>query len=271
MSILSGKRIPGNAKKGLKSLITVVVACSVLPVLSGACVGGKKVGVDSDVAAHPVTAEQSAAAAHDVHNPGDAVKDWKVALQYLKDGNKRFLEDQTMTRNTNAADRAVLKSGQKPFAVVITCADSRVSPEIYFDQKLGDIFVIRNAGNIASTAALGSIEYAVEHLHSPLVVVVGHSSCGAVNGAFEAKNAHKDEHHEGEHKDEHAVTPENLMTILNAITPVIANSANADDGIHANVAHVVDLIKGNNIVKHVKATVIGAYYNIETGEVSFKE
>ncbi|MCL2182698.1 MAG: carbonic anhydrase [Chitinispirillia bacterium] len=176
-----------------------------------------------------------------------------------------------MTRNTNAADRDVLKSGQKPFAVVITCADSRVPPEIYFDQKLGDIFVIRNAGNIASTTALGSIEYAVEHLHSPLVVVVGHSSCGAVGGAFAAKGEHKGEHKE-EHEGEHAAPPaENLQIILNTISPVIANSGTPDEGIHANIAHVVESIKSNKIVEHVKATVIGAYYNIESGEVSFKE
>ena len=256
MSIFSKKRISGNAKRSLNSFITVVAACAFLPVFSGACAGNK-----TGAAERSGVSEQSAAAVKAVvHNPGDAVTDWKVALQYLKDGNKRYIEDRTMTRNTNAADRAVLKSGQKPFAVIITCADSRVSPEIYFDQKLGDIFVIRNAGNIAAPSVLGSIEYAVEHLHSPLVVVVGHSSCGAVGGAFAATE------HDGE--QEH---PENLQTILNTIIPVIANSGTVDEGIHANVAHVVERIKENKVVEHVGATVIGAYYNIESGEVSFKQ
>jgi len=187
-----------------------------------------------------------------VHNPGEAVSDWQVALQYLKAGNKRYIENQTITRNTNAKDREILKDGQKPFAVVITCADSRVSPEIYFDQKLGDLFVIRNAGNIADSTVLGSIEYAVEHLKAPLVVVVGHSHCGAVTGALKG----------GEF-------PENLQTIMNAICPAIKDLKTLDEAIHANIANVVKKIKENKIVEHTGATVIGAYYNIETGEVLF--
>jgi carbonic anhydrase len=196
-------------------------------------------------------AESNSAAAY-VHNPGELVSDWRVALQYLKNGNKRYLENRTIARNTNAGDREVLKGSQKPFAVIVTCSDSRVAPEIYFDQKLGDIFVIRNAGNIADTTALGSIEYAVEHLKAPLVVVVGHSSCGAVTGALNG----------GEY-------PENLRTIINAISPAIKNSENLDGAIHANIDHVVRRIKENKIVEEMGATVVGAHYNIESGEVSF--
>jgi carbonic anhydrase len=187
-----------------------------------------------------------------VHNPNESVSDWQVALQYLKAGNKRYIENQAIVRNTNAKDREILKGGQKPFAVILTCSDSRVPPEIYFDQKLGDIFVIRNAGNIADSTVLGSIEYAVEHLKAPLVVVVGHSCCGAVTGAFGG----------GEY-------PENLQTIINAICPAIIGKKTPDEAIHANIANVVKNIKENKIVELMGAKVIGAYYNIESGEVLF--
>ncbi len=188
-----------------------------------------------------------------VHNPGELVSDWKTALQYLKDGNKRYLEEKTIARNTNAEDRAELKSGQKPFAIIVTCSDSRVSPEIFFDHKLGDIFVIRNAGNIADSTALGSIEYAVEHLKSPLVVVVGHSCCGAVTGAFQG----------GEY-------PSNLKTIIDEITPEISGCGDVDEAIHSNIDSVVKKIQENEIVKEMGAKTIGAYYDIESGEVKFK-
>jgi len=188
-----------------------------------------------------------------IHTAAELVGNWEAALQYLSDGNKRFVENKGIIRNTNKEDRDILKDGQKPFAVVVTCADSRVAPEIYFDQKLGDIFVIRNAGNIADAAVLGSIEYAVEHLHSPLVVVVGHSKCGAVTGALSS--------------DGHF--PENLQTIIDTITANIKGSSDLNTAIKNNVNSTVDLIKENHIVEEVHAKVMGAHYNIESGEVSF--
>ena len=79
--------------------------------------------------------------------------------------------------------RAALAGGQSPFAIVLTCSDSRVAPELFFDQGLGDLFVIRNAGNVLDDHVIGSMEYAVEHLHAPLIIVVGHEKCGAVSAA----------------------------------------------------------------------------------------
>jgi carbonic anhydrase len=110
-----------------------------------------------------------------------------VALERLKDGNKRFAAERPIERNVSALRRAELARGQHPFAVILTCADSRVAPEIIFDQGLGDLFVLRVAGNIADPGEVGSIEYAVEHLHVPLVVVLGHEKCGAVQAAVEGK------------------------------------------------------------------------------------
>lgn len=110
-----------------------------------------------------------------------------TALAKLHEGNARFAADQTGANRTNAARRQELTKGQHPFAVVLACADSRVAPEIIFDQGLGDLFVVRVAGNVAEPGVIGSIEYAVEHLHAPLVVVLGHESCGAVEAALAGK------------------------------------------------------------------------------------
>src|SRR5690606_34992881 len=112
----------------------------------------------------------------------------KKPLERLLDGNKRFEEnhpihpDQTLDRVRD------LQQGQHPFAVIISCSDSRVPPELIFDQGLGDLFVIRNAGNIISDYELGSVEYAVEHLDTKLIVVLGHKQCGAIGAFIEHKN-----------------------------------------------------------------------------------
>jgi carbonic anhydrase len=106
------------------------------------------------------------------------------AWQRLKDGNERSATDKPVRQDLGLARRRELARGQHPSAVVLACADSRVSPELVFDQGLGDLFVVRVAGNVAEPFMIGSIEYAVEHLHVPLVVVLGHSKCGAVEAAL---------------------------------------------------------------------------------------
>ncbi len=113
-----------------------------------------------------------------------------TALARLREGNQRFVAGQLQHPAQTAARRQELTRGQHPFAVILTCADSRVSPEIIFDQGLGDLFVIRNAGNLSDDHVLGSIEYAVEHLHTPLVIVLGHSQCGAVAATVGGGEAH---------------------------------------------------------------------------------
>jgi carbonic anhydrase len=110
------------------------------------------------------------------------------AIKLLKEGNARFAQGKLAPRDIGAARRALLAKGQNPFALVLTCADSRVAPELIFDQGLGDLFVLRVAGNVTDAFILGSIEYAVEHLHTPLVVVLGHENCGAVAAALAKDN-----------------------------------------------------------------------------------
>lgn len=188
-----------------------------------------------------------------LHAPDQAVTDAQAALNYLKEGNKRFTTNSAMARDTNKADINVTKDGQKPFAVILTCADSRVSPEIYFDQKIGDIFTIRNAGNFAGRDAQGSIEYAVEHLHSPLVVVTGHTKCGAISAAFDKASGLSD----------------NLQGLIDNIQSKIDKCTSKEDAVITNVEVQVETLKNNPVIKKMNATVVGAEYDISTGEVKF--
>lgn len=105
------------------------------------------------------------------------------SLAMLKQGNDRFVRG-VFAANNSQERRHSLVAGQEPFAVIVCCSDSRVTPELIFDQGLGDVFVVRVAGNVVDSIVLGSVEYAAEHLHSPLIVVLGHENCGAVQAAL---------------------------------------------------------------------------------------
>ena len=190
----------------------------------------------------------------ELHSPGETVGDWRTALRYLESGNKRYVENRPRSRSFATGERELLDKGQKPFAAVLTCSDSRVVPEIFFDQRPGDIFVVRNAGGIADTAALGSIEFAVEYLKTPLIVVVGHSGCGAVTGAFE----------DGEYGG-------NLRTVIDGIRSAVENCETIDAAIRANTGSAVRRIRENETVRRVGAVTMGAYYDIVTGIVTFTE
>ena len=190
-----------------------------------------------------------------LHDPSVAVPESKQALTYLKEGNERFVNDKTMPRDTNKADRDKTSGGQKPFAAILTCADSRVAPEIYFDQKIGDIFVCRNAGNIADQSVRGSFEFAAAVLGVKLIVVVGHSACGAVINAYNKASG----------------LPDNLQAVLDGIQPNVAGSPDAEAGAWANVRKQVEDIANNPVVKEKGIPVVGAKYDIATGKVTFEE
>jgi len=113
------------------------------------------------------------------------------AKQLLIDGNERFTAGKPLIKDFSFTRRSdLLKNGQHPFAVIVCCSDSRVPPEHLFDQSLGDLFVVRVAGNVVTPIELGSVEYAVEHLKTPLVVVLGHEECGAVSAAVQGGETH---------------------------------------------------------------------------------
>jgi len=188
----------------------------------------------------------------DTHKPDQQVTDWQVSLRYLREGNQRYRDGRTIVQGTTAGDREIMKGGQVPFVTVVTCSDSRVAPEIYFDQKLGDLFVIRNAGNVVGEVAMGTVEFAAEVVKTPLIVVVGHSDCRAVMGAFNG-----------------AVFQGNLETVMERIRPAVKGCGCVSEAIHANAEYVVNQIKANEIVKRNGVMAMAAYYDIETGVVSF--
>ena len=178
--------------------------------------------------------------------------DSQKALKQLKKGNARFVSGDLIPKDDYATLREQLSTGQHPFAVVLCCSDSRVAPEIIFDQKLGDLFVIRNAGNIVDEEVLGSIEYAVEHLGTSLVVVMGHSCCGAVTAT-----------HLGE------TLPDNIMAIARRIRPSINTADGIDDNARRHATRMAKLIQRDPIVKHLNAQVVSAFYNIGSGKVEW--
>lgn len=180
-------------------------------------------------------------------------------LQRLIAGNQRFQSGATQGAGRDAARRAEVAKAQHPFAIVLTCADSRVSPEIVFDAGLGELFVVRSAGHVIDDHALGSIEYAAEHLHAHTLLVVGHERCGAVAAAMQG----------GE-------LPGHIGSLVTAIQPGIAqaNRGNAatDACVKANVlATVAALQQCNPILSEMvhkgELTVRGAVYDLDTGAV----
>ncbi|MBT8106803.1 MAG: carbonic anhydrase [Gammaproteobacteria bacterium] len=191
------------------------------------------------------------------------------ALTRLRDGNARFVAG---TSNINdavsSARRAELVGGQAPFAVILACSDSRVPVELIFDQGLGDLFVIRVAGNIVAPSQVGSVEFAAAELGTPLVIVLGHSNCGAVNAALKELT-----------NTQGAGSP-NLQSIVDRIRPAVepllrtGRDVGLQDAVAANVRQSVDhLRKGSAILEELigagELTVLGAEYSIETGEVEF--
>lgn len=183
-------------------------------------------------------------------------------LQKLKEGNLRYATNGATHPNSGLQRRAELEAKQQPFAVVLTCADSRVSPELLFDQGLGDLFVIRVAGNILDNPGLGSIEYAVEHLHASLVVVLGHQSCGAVKATLEGGHA-----------------PGHIHSLVSAIEPAVKASKGQsgdplENAIRENVRSVVKQISRAEPIlsEHNKAgklKIVGARYDLQSGLVEF--
>jgi len=178
--------------------------------------------------------------------------DSQKALDLLKEGNARFVSGALTPKDDYAQLREQLSAGQQPFAVVLCCSDSRVAPEIIFDQKLGDLFVIRNAGNVVDKHVLGSVEYAVEHLETSLVVVMGHSSCGAVTAT-----------HKGE------TLPANIMALAKHIRPSIDTSCCIDDNARRHAKRMAKLIQGDPVVHHLHTQVTAAFYDIQSGKVEW--
>jgi carbonic anhydrase len=196
--------------------------------------------------------------------PPAAPRDSDDPLERLRDGNERFVRGERAQWGDVAQRRTEIAKDQHPFATVLTCSDSRVSPEAVFDRTLGDIFVVRVAGNVSDDDVLGSIEYAAEHLHVPLLVVMGHERCGAVSAAVAGGEA-----------------PGHIASLVEAIRPAVdevkARPGDAvDNAVSANVHAVIATIRKDSpllagLEKEGKLRIVGARYDLDTGEVTWIE
>ncbi len=180
-------------------------------------------------------------------------------LEKLLAGNQRYVTGNLVHHHQSGSRMRAIAAGQHPFAIILGCADSRVPPEIIFDQGLGDLFVIRVAGNILDDAILGSIEYAVEELGTALVLVLGHERCGAVAATVK-----------------HAEVVGHISTLINAIQPAVDKAKTKpgdllDNAVRANIELVVAQLKSSmpvaDLVLKNKLTVVGAQYNLKCGSV----
>ena len=189
------------------------------------------------------------------------------ALERLREGNRRFVAGTSnIDEALSSARRAELVGGQSPFAVILACSDSRVPVELIFDQGLGDLFVIRVAGNIVAPSQIGSVEFAAAQLGTRLVVVLGHSNCGAVEATLKELA-----------QDQQQRSP-NLRAIVDrirpAIEPLMSDDVSLNDAVAANVRQSVSPLQhGSQILEQMIETnelvIVGAEYSIESGEVTF--
>jgi carbonic anhydrase len=185
------------------------------------------------------------------------------ALRLLKKGNEKFVADMPAAQNLGAERRRELAKGQNPFAIVLTCADSRVTPEFNFNQGLGDIFVLRVAGNIADPFELGSIEYAVEHLQVPLVVILGHEKCGAVEAAL---GEQKPAGNLGKLIDEIHVGSDLPKEKSAALAAAVKNNARNQAETLTKRSEVI-----KEFVEHKRLQVVSGVYSLTTGKVEWLE
>ncbi len=174
----------------------------------------------------------------------------------LLKGNNRYVNGNPKSKNLEMRRKETL-AGQKPFATIISCSDSRVVPEYIFDTTIGEIFVVRLAGNVVDDCALGSIEYAVHHLHTPLVVVLGHEKCGAVTGACKG-----------------LCEKNKIDSVIEKIKPAICKAGSEDIEYTAeeNIRCVMETIKeSSHVVKDMvnegKLMVVGMKYFLSSGKV----
>ncbi|PYK57237.1 MAG: carbonic anhydrase [Verrucomicrobia bacterium] len=187
------------------------------------------------------------------------------AMSRLKEGNGRYTNGNPQHPRQSSEEREKLTKSQHPFAIVLGCADSRVPAEIVFDQGLGDLFVVRVAGNVIDDQSLGSIEYAVDHLAVRLIVVLGHQRCGAVKAAKDTIAAN-------------GKAPGHIQSLVTAIEPAVEATLKDDleVTVKANVKNVVQALRSSTPVLKAKIDadelqVVGAYYSLDTGMVAFMD
>lgn len=187
----------------------------------------------------------------------------KEAIQKLKDGNKRFVQNKAKHPDESIERKKEMLKGQHPFVVILSCSDSRVPPELIFDQGLGDIFEIRNAGNVLNEHVIGSIEYAVMHCGVKLVVIMGHQDCGAIAATLSGVSETK-----------------YIQALEDSIKPAIEDckkqglEINSDNVVKAHIAQDIRELLSQDVelVEYMKkhdVKIVPAYYHLDTGKVDF--
>lgn len=200
---------------------------------------------------------------HYVINRDSAYADPRIGLKKLVGGNKRFIEGKSIRPRQDAKTIKLLEKGQKPFAIIVGCSDSRVPNEMIFDQGLGDLFIIRTAGQVSAAASYGSMEFAALKLKTKLIVVLGHTECGAVAAAVARPED----------------VPGHIVTLINEIKPSVAKSAHlpgdpTNNAVRQNVIDQVMNLRDLEPILHKKymngeLLIVGAVYDIHTGKVEF--
>lgn len=181
----------------------------------------------------------------------------ETALNRLLQGNERFVQEKPLHPNQNADRRKSISSKQTPFAVIVGCSDSRTAPEIIFDTGLGDLFVVRVAGNVIGSLEMESIDYAVHHLHASLILILAHENCGAINATL---------------KNQTSEIPEIAKLIQPAVqTALDENSTDAlTTAIKLNALNMKQFLENSDLkklIKNEKVQIKAAYYNFDTGSV----
>ncbi len=200
---------------------------------------------------------------HYVVDRDSAYADPRLALKKLIGGNKRFVEGKSIKPRQNMETIKKLENGQEPFATIVACSDSRVPNEMIFDQGLGDLFIIRTAGQVSAAASYGSMEFATLKLKTKLIVVLGHTECGAVAAAVERPEN----------------VPGHIVTLINEIKPAVAKCAHlpgnaVNNSVRQNVIDQVNNLRDLEPILHKKYVsgeilIVGAVYDIHTGKVEF--
>jgi carbonic anhydrase len=184
------------------------------------------------------------------------------ALQTLSSGNHRYVTNHASHPHQNQSLRRHLVDGQQPVAAILSCADSRVPPELVFDQGLGDLFTVRVAGNVVDDAITGSLEYAAEHLHVPVIIVLGHSNCGAVKATIDGGEPYT-----------------HIESLVQAIRPAVEQASHEkglliDNAVRDNVRFAVKQLRESGpilskLIGEGKLHVVGAVYHMDTGAVEY--
>ena len=250
--------LAGSGGRSRRGFLTAALGGTLGVVGLAGCGSGDRTAAQGSTLTPPQAG--APAAEHPVANGNDA-------LRRLIEGNARFAANQARHLDEGADRRIAVSSGQHPFATVLGCVDSRVPVELVFDRGLGDLVVVRSAGEALDHSVIGSLEFGVAELGTPLLMVLGHQRCGAVDATIKSLDARMS----ADHGD--------IDFLVDAITPAVQGVAGRPgdrltNAIHANVAHVLAQLRKSPVLgpleKAGKVKLVGAYYELDTGKVAIR-